>query len=68
MTVYCLDPDFGVTVDYWADSMQIFINCDGHDSHRMNRGYRASGMGGTNSSSHIIREEDLVFDKAEGKA
>ena len=68
MTVYRLDPDFGVTVDYWANSMQTFIVCGDDFVYRVSRPHRAFGVGGSNTPYYIIPEEDLMFSRRDGKA
>jgi hypothetical protein len=35
LDVYDLDPQFGVQIDYWSNSMQTYLICDNLFSHRM---------------------------------
>lgn len=44
MEVYDLDPQFGVQVDYWSNSMQTYLICDNLFVHRRSNASQASHM------------------------
>jgi len=61
LDVYDLDPQFGVQIDYWSNSMQTYLICDNLFSHRMSNASNMSGMSAMSQNvRHIICEEDLT--------
>ena len=64
MDKYRLDPQFGISVDYWSNSMQTFVICDNLFSQGEQGASDDIEMNDCLNSSHIIGEEDfMVNDK-----
>ena len=63
MEKYSLDPAFGISVDYWANSLQTFVAFD--NLHSLVGGVD-SEMDGNMNESQMITEDDLIV-SAEGK-
>ena len=67
MDLYHLDPDFGVTVDYWANSMQMYIVCGDMTVYRGHNASKGGNKAKISTEPCIIPKWDLLVNKKERK-